>query len=305
MVNSFPFVIGNVVLTKFEVPEKFDIGHELMTAEHKLITEIGKPVVKVHTQGAFPLPTVWQGLLVNNGALRRAATLDALCTAQQPVDWVYGPLKYRVIIKRFKATPHHQYEVEYEIEVIVLESLNGAVYSADAVVPFDIGTQQFYGAAQASYQAMLAADPSLSQALSASVTNVDSLLTQFFPLSVQPIANILLILTGLDGAIFQISSYVKPLLATAILEADLAKLNASLAALNNYTLLRANLAQLAGSGPYMQSVRSFIGNLFDLASRYYPNMDPTDVAPNIASANGLLDFFVLTPTDIQLPPVFS
>jgi hypothetical protein len=122
---------------------------------------------------------------------------------------------------------------------------------------------------------------------------------------VQPLVNLLTVLGSLDTLLSELDSYVNPLMSTAVLEADMAKLNASLQALGNYGLMRQNLAQLAGAGPYVRTIPQYMGNLFDLASIYYPEVDPTDVAPSIATANNLEDFFINTPTDIHLPPVFS
>jgi hypothetical protein len=306
MAQRLTFSLGNIVLTKFEVPEKFDIGHELMMAEHKLISESGAPVVKVHTQGAFPLPTTWNATLFGANALSRAEQLDRLCTAQQEVLWVYGPLQYNCIIKRFKATPAGgQFELQYEIELVVLENRNGAVYAQDYIVPFDVGVQQFYSNGQAAIQAAAAADAEFPLVCIDAATQVDTLLSEFFPLNVQPLVNLLTVLGSLDTLLSELDSYVNPLMSTAVLEADMAKLNASLQALGNYGLMRQNLAQLAGAGPYVRTIPQYMGNLFDLASIYYPEVDPTDVAPSIATANNLEDFFINTPTDIHLPPVFS
>lgn len=306
MASKIQFKLGGIALDKFEVPEKFDIGHELAMAEHKLITESGKPVIKVHTMGAFPLPTQWEGMLYYSTALRRAAELDRLMTSQQVIPWVYGPLQYNVIIKSFKATPTgSQFEVKYAIELVVLESLNGTTYGVDNTVPYDVGTQTFYANAQQAVTSLKTLDPALPASLTDATAGVDSVIAANWPLSAQPFAVVYKITQAVEAAINELQAYVSPLESTAVLAADLAKLSASLAALQGFGLMNQNLLQLLGQGPYTQTVNSFVGNLFDLAGQYYPNADPTDAAPLIATANGLLDFFVTEPMDIQLPPMFN
>lgn len=305
MAATLDFSIGNIKLDRFEVPGEFDFGHELKFAHHQAISETGEPVIKVHPQGAFPLPTKWKAVLFNDGALSRAAQLDRLMTAQQTVLFVYGPLTFNCIIKMFKAIVHHQYEIEYEIELIVLQNLNGANPVVPSGVPFDLGIQQYYNNGKAAVSAMVLADVKLPASLTATTSAIDAALVVAFPLNTQPPATIRTLLTLLDAANTAINLYAGPLMASAVIEADLAKLNASLAALGNYGLMRTNLAQLVGSGPFTQTVTSFVGDLFTLASQMYPNADPALVAPAIAAANNLFDMFVTVPSTLQLPPVFS
>lgn len=109
----------------------------------------------------------------------------------------------------------------------------------------------------------------------------------------------------LDQVTSSIETYAAPLYNTAILEADLAKLNASIAALNSCGLFTQNIEQLVGNGPYVQTLANFTGNLFAVAAQYYPGSSPDVIAPAIATANTLTDFWVYAPINLVLPPVFS
>jgi hypothetical protein len=114
-----------IKLEKFEVPETFDLGHEVALQTHKYINAQGQPIVRTHFQGAYPFPTSWKGTFTTAVALLHARTIDSMSLSGQPVKFTYGTLSYMVQIKSFKYMPHYQTEVEYEIELIVLQDLNG------------------------------------------------------------------------------------------------------------------------------------------------------------------------------------
>jgi hypothetical protein len=152
------FALNNVQFQKQEVPEEFDLGHEIKVAEHRYINANGQPVVRTHFQGAYPVPTSWKGIFTTAVALQHAQTIDAMAIAGAPVKFTYGPLSWMVFIKKFRYTPHFQLEVHYEIELIVLKDLNG-----NSVSPFpqtfDSQVQQLYTNGVANFNTLYQTDP--------------------------------------------------------------------------------------------------------------------------------------------------
>jgi hypothetical protein len=304
-VTPLTFSIGGVALTKFEVPDKFSFGSEVKLAVHQYIDETGQPIIRTHSQGAFPLPTTWKGTLLYEGAIDRALQLKQICDAQVSVLWIYGPLQWYATIKKFEAVLNWQFDIEYTIELVITQDLNGSSSGASKAVPFDITTQAFFQNSSNDADSLAAADPALSDSLTDAMDDSLDSISSGFPLQNQTIAQLQAILATIDTVINELTQYVTPLYSTALAEADLARMNAAASALNNFGLLQTNLSQLVGTGPYSQTIPNFVGDLTTLASTYYPNSDPTAVAPVIAQANGLTDLFVSQPLDINLPPLFN
>lgn len=316
--TKWPFKLGSISLDRFEVPEKFDLGHEVETAVHKYIDEVGSPIIKVHTMGAFPLPTTWNGMLYENDvqvagkyqpALQRAEDLDRICKQQVPTIWEYGPLQYLVLIKKFRFTPHTQHEIEYEIELVTIKALNGGTPSAPTSAPFNTTTQGYYTQASSAVSTLKTLPVGTALALPGTLTDatdaVDAALAAATPLKSQTVATILSLINTVSVAIQELNDFVGPLEDTAVLEADLERLNQSLIALQGFGLLNRNLQQLVGISESNQVLQGFVGSLFDVASQYYPNADIAEAATAVAQANSLLDLFVYDPTDLQLPALFS
>lgn len=312
------FKLDAVSLDRHEVPDKFDLGHEVALATHKYIDEIGTPIIKVHTMGAFPLPTTWNGMLYENNvtangkpqtALQRAEDLDRLCRKQLPITWLYGPLQYLVVIKKFRFTPHYQHEMEYEIELVVIKAQNGGTTAAPTSMPFDTQTQQNYAQAQTAVSTLKTLPVGTSLPLPSTLTDatdaVDAALAAATPLKNQTVATILSLINTVSVAIQELTDFVGPLEDTAVLEVDLERLNQSLIALQGFGLLNRNLEQLVGVSESNQVIQGFVGSLFDIASQYYPNADIADAANAVAQANSLVDLFVDVPQDLQLPALFS
>jgi hypothetical protein len=304
--NTIQFTLGSVVFSRFEVPEEFDIGHEIKHTIHDYISESGTPLRQVTAQGAFPLPTVWTGFLYNSTALSRMAVLDQMAVASQVVTFNYGSLQFDVLITNFKATIHHQYEVKYEITLVVIDNANGTGTVKDTGVSFDTGTQSFVDQSNAAVSNLQAADPDLPASLVSSLDDIATGITNCTPFKTASITDLQDLIDTINVGISELQAYNTPLQNTAVLEADLAKLNASLQALQGYGLLNENLLLLVGSpAETNQTVPGFTGSLYLLAAQYYPNSDAPTIAQLIATANSIPDLFCDTPTDISLPPVFS
>jgi hypothetical protein len=325
--TTWSFIIGGIPLTNFEVPTSFSIGHELKLAVHEYIAANGQPTIKTESLGSFYIPTTWTGTLFYTDAIQRALKLDALMLGGSPIHWVYGPLDYTVVIKKFTMTPKHQFEVDYSIDLQVISDNNGQTSGVDNSLSFDSGTQDLFNrAAEAmstllsysNYQTMTLSDliagggaptdvPSvpIPQSIFTNGDYVASLLQNAYPLNAQPYST----LAAIVGAITTVISVIQPLAYelrnTAILEADLAVLSACLVALQGYGLLITNLNQLLGVSPSSTVVGNFVGSLFGLAAIYYPNA-PLDLAVGLlAQSNGLNDFYVYNPTNITIPPLFQ
>jgi len=296
---------GNVSFTRFEVPEEFEVGHEVKEAVHQYISETGTPTTVVHSQGAFPVATKWNGILYGANAVTRMQQLDALAVAETPVTFTYGPLSYLVHIKSFVAKIRYQREVHYTIELTVISDQNGSLAAIDNGQSFDAGTQTFYSNATTAVAAIK--DPNLPASVIAANQAVMSAFQKATPLKSASLSTIQSLVAFLDKVINEIQPYATALENTAVLVQDLANLNASLIALQGFGLLQRNLLQLLGSG--LASTTSVLlgpnSSLFAVAAQYYPNSEPGDVVGIIAQANNLSDFFVTESTSIILPPVFS
>jgi len=156
--KAWEFSLNNVKFERQEVPEEFDIGHEVMVAEHQYINASGQPITRTHFQGAYNVPTSWKGIFTTAVALQHAQTIDGFAIAGKPVKFVYGPLSWMVFIKKFVYKPHFQTEVYYEIDLIVLKNLNGQNVSP-FYQTFDSQVQQLYTNGVANFMTLYKGDP--------------------------------------------------------------------------------------------------------------------------------------------------
>jgi len=299
------FSIGGISLSRFELPQEFDVGVEGHVAVHRYINEQGASATVVHGLGSYPIPTEWKGRLRGATALKRHSQLQNLVATQVVTPLVYGPLLFDVMVKSYTGTVRHQLMVDYHISMVVVKERNGSLPIPAAAQSFDVGTQSFFDTAQQSYTTLVAQDPALPAAITTSFGNLSSAVTAAYPLKLATLAQITSLVALSAGLNSQLSAYIQPLQNNAVVEADLAKLDAALQLDAAIQLFYINLRQLLGLGATTPTVSLRRGNLFTLAATYYPNTDTATAAALIAQANGLDDFFIRTPKTLVLPPILS
>jgi hypothetical protein len=302
---TWTFNLGGIGLSRFEVPPEFEDGVDAHLVVHRYINESGSAATKIHSLGAFPLPTTWNARLYGANALSRHFQLKRLAAAGKPFLWTYGPLQYTAAIQRYSGKIHHQLEIYYTIDLIVIAEKNSALPQPDASVSFDVGTQAVYDVAAQAMADLQTADLNLSASVLTANANATSLLLNAYPLKLQPLTTILKIISAVNVLLTALQAYTAPLQQNAVLEADLARLEASLRALDAFSLLMTNLQQLLGQSATATQVTISSGDLFSIAAQYYPGQDVATVAASLAGANGLSDYFITTPMTLVLPPVFT
>lgn len=299
------FSLGGIKLTRFEVPSGFDDGVDAHIAVHRYINEQGIAATKTQGLGAFPLPTKWSAKLREGTAVPRHLQLKALAAAMAPITLSFGPLSYVVVINRYSGRILHQLMVDYDIDLTIISEQTGSLPAQAAQVSFDVGTQAIYDTAAQAMSDLQIADTNLSASITAANNAMTSLLLNSYPLKLQSVGTILSIISAIGVLQSVLQAYAAPLQQNAVLEADLQRLDASLRALQGFGLLTLNLEQLLGDSPTAQSITLAYGNLYAIASQFYPTSDVPTIADMLAAANGLDDYWVTAPTTLVLPPVFS
>lgn len=318
--TPWQFSIGGVVLERQEVPEGFDIGHEAMFAEHKFINSANKPIVRTHFQGAYPIPTRWKAVFIKARALERARQLDNLMLTGEPVVFNYGPMSFLVNIKKFVYHPKWQTEVEYEIDLIVVDDLNG---NSTSLIPsnFDATMDKMYvlGTSQVttlmnyditvntSMVGVNNATPTLGQKLAAAYSAFTTATEGAYPLRSQSIGTLFNISQLGYGLTSALKAYSQPLAAAGTTPSvtDLQRYASAKQALSNFTNFSSGLQKILGNTNRTPVLVSSTTNLIALAVQNYPKRNPVETAAAIAQANQLTSFFVSAGQTVYLPPIFG
>lgn len=114
---SSTVVLGPVTFTDREVPDKMPFGGKQAMAVHKLLG--GQRVIDI--MGPDPDPIKWSGLFYGPNASNRARLLDALKDTGAQIRLTWGTFAYNVVISHFAGEYKHEWEVHYEIEVIIAD----------------------------------------------------------------------------------------------------------------------------------------------------------------------------------------
>lgn len=300
---SWAFSLGGVPFDRFAVPEELKLGVEIETKTHKYITERGRARIRTHTQGAFLIETNWKGVFNTSQALPRARTLQNLASQGKPVELVYGPNKWSVIIKKFHYTVYWQYEVHYDIDVQIVEDKNGLELSPETS-GFDAVADLRFLAAQGGFADMLTGDPFLPPTLIAAQASATTALNSAYPLRTQSFPTLFNLTQQLDKLNGEFVNYVKTktgsALATSLAQMAVAQLTQA-----SYTLLNRAIKKLVGaSGVTAQTVTSAT-SLIAVASQFYPKADPVSTAQFLAQANSFTSFFIPAGTLVKLPPLLG
>lgn len=120
-----PLVLGGVTFYQFEVPEEIP---NLFGTQKLAIHDFAGGDRTVQQLGAFPFPDIsWTGEFfqgdTQNGTsspVQRASQLNTFRVMAQPVDLVWGPFQYSVIVAEFEIIGKLQQELRYRIKVIPL-----------------------------------------------------------------------------------------------------------------------------------------------------------------------------------------
>ena len=303
---NWAFTIGGLTLTRFEVPQEFELGVQGHVAVHRYINEAGVSAVAVHGLGSFPMPTTWQGHLFGGTALNRHAQLQNLAANQIVTELAYGPLLYDVMVTHYAGKIYNQIKIAYTIELVIVKERNGTLAQlSPPTVPFDIGTQTVFDNASTAYNNLVTADVNLPASLSSLYNNLLTSIQNAYPLKGAALQVIQSILSTLQALISSVSAYALPLENNAIVEADLVKLDNALQMLAAMFVLQINLQQLVGASSSSPSTSLQFGNLYALAAKYFPNLDVPTTAAIIAQANNAYDYFIRVPTVLKIPPVLS
>ena len=301
--NAVEMSLGGIEFTNFQAPETFDWGTEVLTIKHQYVDNLGNAVTKNQMMGAFPLPISFTGKLYYANAVNDALRLETLCKGQEGVTFVFGQLSWQVTVKRIKFTTHHQYDIDFTVELEPYLENNGGPSAGTAVVPFDVNASALANNVQDGLSWMTSYDVSLPANVANDTNNALTGVNSSFPLQSQTPTT----LSNIQGLITQAQSSVSKYLTPLMNLTDFTSLNVvpgGLKCLSNLTLLGSNISTLLGTnGVSQQTIKQFTGNLFNVAATYFPTKDPADIANKLAAANGLADLFVHSPTDINIPPM--
>lgn len=110
-----PVILGPVTFTDREIPDVMPFGGKQSMAVHRNLG--GKRMVDI--MGPNPDPIKWQGLFFGPTASQRARLLDALKDTGAELRLSWGSFNFLVVIEHFNALYKHEWEVRYEISVII------------------------------------------------------------------------------------------------------------------------------------------------------------------------------------------
>lgn len=315
MPTVWDFKIGDVSLSRFEVPDKFKLGHESSIVIHKYIGRDGKSKITSTRLGIYPVPTGWTGVFYGNTALSRFQQLDQLHLQMRPTTFTCGPLQYAVEIKKFTGELRHQLEIEYEIELDVLASLNQGQAPSVSNPDFVATTQSLYDSGTNSYlllkQKIDAATAATVeyQALVVAMDALQSVVNASKPLSSQTVSQLQKVVAYTQQAVATIRPFVDILQASRMTSGLAATLTTGLNILGSIGGFSQNMQTILGQGAVGLSNFSIIveagTNLFQIAAYYYPKSEINAAVQLLQVANGLGQAFIKTRTTLQIPPLFS
>jgi hypothetical protein len=300
-ITLWDFIIGPVTLTKFEVPQEFEIGFEKQLAEHKTLSSTGVSRIDTHVLAVYPLPTQWKGTLYGATALTRFQAIERLATQTNDVTWTYGPLQYNVQVQKVIGKPHSWIEIDYEISVVVKQALTKNANLPTPTEPFDISTQTFLDDGNDNFD-NLVDDPDMPASLIAQQTALNNQITAASPIrnaSYPTLFALQVSLTAFNQAFY---AYLAAKEAKQLDAGGQGFLLNALQAYANYSQFATALSTLTGGTIGNQQVQAGAGvNLFSLSNQFYPNLAAADGANLIAQANQLSDYWINQPQTLTIP----
>jgi len=270
--------LGDMQLSRYEVPESIGFGGEQALAVHELTG--GRRVVDA--MGRQDRPLEWSGLFIGENASERARYLNALRIAGKQVNVSWAEFAYKVVIRSALLEYRRAYEIPYTISCTVIEDLTIPVFeltasSIDSAISDDmdaanaLGDQIGDGTLSTMLGTLNSAIKSVSSFAGAAQSTITSVLGPV--LAVQSRVSALIAATG--NTISNIST-VGGVLPNNPIATQAAKLSRQVAGFTQLPLLLnlqstvgrmgANLGAVSGAGT---SITTAGGNLFAMASKAY------------------------------------
>lgn len=120
-------LLGDVNFFRFEVPDAIP---NLFGTQKLAIHDFAGGGRTVQQLGSFPFPDIsWQGTFFNGDAvsggglataITRASLLNTYRVMAQPIDLIWGPFQYSVIVAEFEIIGKLEQQLEYRIKVVPL-----------------------------------------------------------------------------------------------------------------------------------------------------------------------------------------
>jgi hypothetical protein len=300
------FILGNVTLDQFECPEDFSIGWEKNLAEHRYLSSGGTTQINTHVLGVYPVPTKWHGTLFYQTALQRFQLLEALATQITPVVWQYGPLQYLVMVKSCVGIVKHQFEIDYEIDITVLQSGNQTVPFSDLNAGGSEIGSAFYDAGNTAYANFKSKGLAVPTKMQNLYTGMINAITGASPLSGASIQALLSVGTQIGAFLASSAQFLNILKSTPLTEIGNNQLGYGMQMFANFSQLQGVVQQLSGTGATATTISAPAGtSLFTLSGQFYPQLPPGQGAKMIADANLQNDYFVNADTTLTIPPLQS
>ena len=306
--NAQQLQLGDVTLHNFEVPEVIpNLFGVQKLAIHDFPSQ-GQGNRTVQQLGSFPFPQIeWHGCFFDNdsfisseaaqasiqaSAIQRASQLNTYRVQGMPIQLVWGPFQYQVMVAEFEIMAKLKQQLEYRIKLIPLQDTTTTSNTAPS--------------APNANQVALDANTGVSNA---TLTEIGALL----PLVIINAAQ--LISANTTSSILLANNNVSNLSLSqqASLQAQIAALQTTLTPIINGTnygqaaaasILSANLATLSvalgiGQAVPITTITVTNPNLLTLASQYYGD---SSLWPLIAAANNLQDQFPIGTFTLVIPP---
>lgn len=304
---KWDFILGSIFLDQFECPEEFEIGWEKNLAEHRYLAIDGSYKINTHVMGVYPVPTKWTGTLFYQTALLRFQQLEALATQLTPVVWQYGPLQYLVDVKSVIGKVKYQFEIDYEIDIVVIQSVNQTVPFSDLQVGGSVSAQTFYDDGNtdyASFQGEVQLTP--PTAMQTLYTGMIDAITGQTPLSAATIQGLLVVSASIGAFLTESFQFLNILKATPLTEIGTNQLAFGMQMAANFGQFKGFVDALVGTTPSSTVISAPSGaSLYTLSGQFYPQLPPDQGATMIAQANGLFDMFLPADSTLAIPPLHS
>jgi hypothetical protein len=276
--GSQPVTIGGIEFWTQEAPAKFQIGG---VKQNVIETELVGGSKVTHQLGAFAKPFTFRGKFLADRVASQIPAIRALCTNGTAVALTYGPEQWTVVVKDVQPTYNNQWWAEYDIEVVVVTSTNGALgggQGSGGGPDQQVNGQQQQ--AQNLNQQLINSDPP-------GVTDPSSFQSQLSQLfadlqSAGPLVNLTSaqrqnLLNDVTNAVNGVQAYLALQVPSSLQYAIAGQLSDVL------TLIGKNITIAQATKTLTQQG----GTLYRIAAKYYPNVDPGVSVSAIMAASGL------------------
>lgn len=303
--------LGDVIFSRYEVPEKIAFGGNQALAVHELVG--GARIVDA--MGRRDMPIEWHGVFIGENALDRARLLNNMRIAGKPLMLTWLEFKYNVVIEKFEADFERFYKLPYSISCVVIEDKTNPVTTND-VLGFDETINADLAAADAYVATVVATTPDTQ--LSRSMASLDAAIASVSSMAkatqsqinsiLTPLAMVqarVKILIGSTGNLLQNITTLGGILPNNPIANQVAaitsQVNASLALPQLYNLqavlgrMGGNLGSLSSTGKVLNVAG---GDLYHIAATQYGD---ASAWTTIANANKLTDPVISGVATLKIP----